>query len=159
MKKGDNTCAGNCVITGDFMIYIITLLIGAINSIMILFNGTLSSSYGNLSSSIIIHIVGLIGIILVLLITKTSFKLRRDIPLYLYSAGFIGIGTVLLTNISYANLGVSLHLALSLFGQTISSLLIDHFGLFGMKVTTFNKKKSIGLFLIVLGICIMTVYK
>jgi len=141
------------------MIYIITLLIGAINSIMILLNGTLSASYGNLSSSIVIHTVGLIGIIIVLLITKTRFKLNRGIPLYLYSAGFIGIGTVLLTNISYANLGVSLHLALSLFGQTVSSLIIDHFGLLGMKTTKFNPKKSVGLLLIVFGIVIMTVYK
>jgi transporter family-2 protein len=82
-------------------------------------------------------------------------KLPKGLPLYLYSAGFVGIGTVMLTNLSYLKLGVSLSLVLGLLGQTLFSLLTDHFGWLGMKQIKINPKKFIGLGIIGAGICIM----
>ncbi len=137
------------------MNYIISLIVGALTSIMIYFNGSLSDGYGNLLSTVLIHLVGLIAILLIMVITHSKMKLPKGLPLYLYSAGFVGIGTVMLTNISYIKLGVSLPLALGLLGQTIFSLLTDHFGFFGMKVVKINPKKLIGLGVIGIGICIM----
>lgn len=138
------------------MNYIISLIVGALTSIMIFFNGSLSNGYGNLMSTVLIHLVGLIAILLILLTTHSKMKLPKGLPLYLYSAGFVGIGTVMLTNLSYLKLGVSLPLALGLLGQTVFSLLIDHFGLFGMKVVKINPKKLIGLGIIGAGIFIMS---
>lgn len=138
------------------MNYIISLLVGALTSIMILFNGTLSDSYGNLASTILIHIVGLIAIILLIIIKKDKLNFGKKLPVLMYSAGFVGIGTVLLTNLSFMELGVSLTLALGLLGQSIFSLLIDHFGLFGIPVNKFEPKKIGGLALITLGIIVMT---
>ncbi len=140
------------------MNYLISLIIGAITSVMILQNGKLSDTYGNFASSIIIHIVGLLTIIPVLVLSKSKFKLKAGIPLYLYGAGFIGVATVLFTNLSFAALGVSLTQALGLLGQTVASIIIDHFGLMGMKPVKFKSKKSIGLFLISFGILIMAIY-
>ncbi len=140
------------------MNYLISLIIGAVTSIMILLNGTLSDAYGNYASSIIIHVVGLISIILVLFISKSKFRLQAGIPIYLYSAGLIGVATVLFTNLSFENLGVSLTQALGLLGQTIISLFLDHFGLMGIKPTKFKAKKLIGLFFIASGILVMTIY-
>ena len=137
------------------MNYIISLFVGALTSIMIFFNGSLSDIYGNPLSTVLIHLSGLIAIILILLLTKSRIKLPKGIPLYLYSAGFVGIGTVMLTNLSYLKLGVSLSLALGLLGQTLFSLLADHFGLLGMKRLKMNPKKLIGLGIIGIGICIM----
>ncbi|SHO44408.1 DMT family transporter [Anaerocolumna xylanovorans] len=138
------------------MNYIISLIVGALTSIMIFFNGSLSDGYGNLTSTVLIHLVGLIAILLTLLITRSKMKLPKGLPLYLYSAGFVGIGTVMLTNLSYLKLGVSLPLALGLLGQTVFSLLTDHFGLFGMKMVKINPKKLIGLGIIGIGIFIMS---
>ncbi|WP_251859640.1 DMT family transporter [Clostridium sp. Marseille-Q2269] len=137
---------------------LISAFIGALIAIMTLFNGTLSNTFENYTSSIIIHIVGLFSIIFVLLITKSKLKIQKDIPLYLYSAGAIGVFSVVFSNISFSKLGVSLTFALGLLGQSLSSIFIDHFGLLGMKVIKFKKKKSIGLLFIVLGIFIMTVF-
>jgi len=136
----------------------ISIFIGAIISVMILFNGTLSNALGNFNSSIIIHIVGLISIILVLIISKSKFKIQRGIPFYLYSAGAIGVFTVVFTNLSFAKLGISLTLALGLLGQSIFSIFIDHFGLLGMKVIKFKQKKYIGLLFISFGIFIMAIF-
>ncbi len=140
------------------MDYLISLITGAITSVMILLNGTLSNAYGNFATSIIIHVVGLISIVLVLVLSKSKFKLQTGSPLYLYSAGFIGIATVIFTNLSFVYLGVSLTQALGLLGQSVLSIIIDHFGLMGMKTIKFKPKKLIGLSLIVFGIFIMTIF-
>jgi bacterial/archaeal transporter family-2 protein len=131
---------------------------GALIAIMITFNGALSNAVGNYTSSIIIHVVGLISIILVLIISKSKINLQKNIPIYLYSAGAIGVFTVIFNNLSFSALGVSITLALGLLGQSLSSIIIDHFGIFGMKVIKFEKKKIIGLLLITLGILIMTIF-
>lgn len=154
------------------MNFLVSLFIGSITSIMILLNGTLSNALWNFTASILIHVVGLCTIILVLFIRKqqitrstitpcyneSNISLFKGIPWYLYSAGAIGVFTVLFNNLSFDQLGVSLTLALGLLGQTIISILIDHFGLFGLKKIKFNHKKYIGLFLISVGILIMTIY-
>ncbi|GAA0736336.1 DMT family transporter [Clostridium oceanicum] len=135
----------------------ISTFIGALIAIMILFNGTLTKTLGNYNSSIIIHIVGLFSIIFVLIITKSKMKIQKGIPLYLYSAGAIGVFSVVFTNLGFLHLGASLTISLGLLGQSITSILIDHFGLLKMKVIKFEKKKYIGLSFIILGIFIMTI--
>lgn len=136
----------------------ISTFIGALIAVMIMFNGALSNTTGNYTSLVIIHIVGLLSIALVLLLSKSKFKIHKGISLYLYSAGAIGVFTVLFNNLSFLTLGVSLTLALGLLGQSLLSIVIDHFGLFNMKVVKFDKKKIIGLVVISLGIFIMTVF-
>jgi len=137
---------------------ITSTFIGALIAIMILFNGTLSNALGNYTSSVIIHIVGLFCMIFILLISKSTVKLEKGIPLYLYSAGVIGVFTVLFNNLTFYKLGVSITLALGLLGQSLCSIVVDHFGLLGMKVVRFENKKYIGLFFIIFGIIIMTFF-
>ncbi len=133
-------------------------LIGVLIAIMLVFNGVLASNIGNYSSTVIIHIIGLIGISFVLIINKAKFDYYKDIPLHLYSAGAIGVFTVLFNNISFNHLGVSLTLALALLGQSFASVVIDHYGLLGMEVVKFKRDKILGLILISLGIVIMSLY-
>jgi transporter family-2 protein len=137
---------------------ILSFSIGALISIMIAINGVLSSSIGNYQSVVIIHIVGFITMILVLILNKARINFSKDIPLYLYSAGAIGVFTVLFNNIGFSVLGVSMPLALGLLGQSLTSIIIDHFGWLGMKVVKFDIKKSFGLLLITSGIIIMTIF-
>jgi transporter family-2 protein len=137
---------------------LISGFIGALIAVMILFNGALSSAAGNYKASVIIHITGLICIVLVLLMSKSKLKIKKGLPLYLYCAGAVGVFTVLFNNLSFKALGISIPLALGLLGQSFASMVIDHFGLFGLATVKFEKKKSIGLILIVLGILIMTVF-
>ncbi|MDM5155616.1 DMT family transporter [Bacillus sp. DX1.1] len=140
------------------MYNLLSVLIGAFIAIMIPLNGILSEITGNYTSSVMIHIVGLIAIIIVLLISKSKLRIQQGIPLYLYSAGAIGVFTVLFSNISFTSLGVSITIALGLLGQSVSSIIIDHFGLLGMKIVKFEKKKIIGLLLISSGIGVMTIF-
>ena len=140
------------------MYNLLSIFIGALIGIMVYFNGILSIYLGNYTSSVIVHLVGLIGIIIVLICTKSKLKFDRKLPLFLYSAGVIGVFTVLFSNIGFMSVGASLTIALSLLGQTISAIIIDHYGLLGVNDIKFNKKKLIGLSIIILCIVIMTIY-
>jgi bacterial/archaeal transporter family-2 protein len=131
--------------------------IGALIAVMIVLNGTLSKTTGNYTSSIIIHFTGLLCVILILIINRSKINFNRNLPIYLYSAGAIGVFTILFNNLSFSALGVSITLALGLLGQSLCSIIIDHFGLLGMKINKFDKKKYIGLGIIIIGIYVMTI--
>ena len=132
-----------------------TLFIGIIISIMVVFNGKLSNGLGTYSSLVIIHLIGFIGVLIILFYKKTKLSIRNNLPIYLYIAGAISVFTVMFNNLTYAALGVSLPLALGLLGQLLTSLAIDHYGFLDMPRIAFNKKKLIGLFIISLGIIVM----
>jgi transporter family-2 protein len=133
------------------------IFVGILVSAMVLFNGTLSQYFGNSTALILIHSVGLITISLYLLIKKESIRINRTIPFYLFLGGTIGVILVSFNNICFSTIGVSLTISLGLLGQTTMSLIVDHFGLFGLKKHSFNFNKLIGLFLIFSGIFIMTI--
>ena len=133
-------------------------VIGVLISIMMAFNGTLSKYTGNYLGSVIIHGVGLVGIILLLIITRSKLSIKKQAPLYLYSAGTIGVFTVVSNNMTFKTIGISLTIALGLLGQSFASIVIDHYGLLEMKTIKFKKKKILGLILISIGILIMTFY-
>lgn len=133
-------------------------LIGVLITIMLALNGTLSKNTNNYLSTVIIHLVGLICISCILSIKRIKFKLHKNIPIYLYSAGAIGVFTVLLNNLSFNYIGASLTLALGLLGQSVTSIVIDHYGLLGSEINKFKKQKLLGLIIIALGIVIMTLY-
>ncbi|MGX4599985.1 DMT family transporter [Faecalimicrobium sp. JNUCC 81] len=139
------------------MNYIISVFTGALLALMVSLNGTVGKASGNYASSVIIHIIGLVGIIIVLIATKSKIKNLKGIPFYMFTGGLIGVLTVIFSNISFAKLGVSLTISLGLFGQLITSIIIDHFGYFNLPVNKFNKKKIIGFVIIILGIFVMTI--
>ncbi len=137
---------------------LISTFIGALIALMIMINGTLSNTLGNYTSTVIIHIIGLIAIIMVLLASRQKFTINKNAPFHLYSAGAIGAFTILFNNLTFASLGVSLTLALGLLGQSAASIIIDHFGLLGMNVMKYQKKKLIGLLFIITGIVVMAAF-
>lgn len=140
------------------MFNILSIFIGSLIALMTSFNGLLSTYTGNYLSSIIIHLVGLISVTCIICIKKSKLTFQKSLPLYLYSAGIIGVFTVLFNNFTFIPLGATLTMALGLFGQTISSIIIDHFGLLETKISKFNYQKFIGLGFIVLGLIIMIIY-
>lgn len=131
--------------------------IGVLIALMVTFNGILAKQIGDYLSILIINLVGLIAISLILIIKNKKINLKKDIPIYFFSGGAIGVIMVFFNNISFNNLGVSLTLSLGLFGQSIAAVIIDHFGLLGMAKHRFNKKKTTGFILIFIGIFIMII--
>lgn len=138
------------------MYNILSLLIGMLIAIMVAFNGQLSSGIGNYFSLVVIHVLGYLALLIFMIVKKIKIPFKLTQPVWLYSAGTITVFTVMFNNLAYPVLGVSLPVALGLLGQTVTSLVFDHFGLLGMPVVKFNKKKIIGISIIICGVLIMT---
>jgi len=121
---------------------------------MIAVNGGLTTHYGVYTATVIIHIVGLILIVGVVAMKKERFFPAR-FPWFLYLGGAIGVLTTVYNNLSFGRISVSAILALGLFGQSVTGLVIDQYGFFGMQKHPFSKEKTIGLLLILAGIASM----
>lgn len=106
---------------------------------MLPLNGILSELIGKYTASVVIHLVGLIAVIFVLIINKHKIRFDKGIPLFIQCWSDWSIHCSF-NNISFSVLGASITIALSLLGQSIASIVIDHFGLLGMKVAKFEKK-------------------
>lgn len=137
------------------MYYFLSILAGLLTALMITFNGELTNVYGTYTASVIIHFVGLVFISIYMLYKKADFLPKKRLPLAYFLGGAIGVATTVFNNIAFGVLSVSAILALTLLGQSISSIVIDHFGLFGMQQERFNKKKLIGLSFVLIGIIII----
>lgn len=142
------------------MYYFLSVFAGSIIAIMIAINGILTLHYSIYLSTVIIHIVGLVIITLILIRHKENpapWK-NKQLPLFLYSGGLLGIATTVFNNAAFGKISMSAILAIVLLGQSVASIIIDHFGWLDMPYQPFNKKKLIGLSFIILGIVlIMTV--
>ncbi|MPM26501.1 hypothetical protein SDC9_73005 [bioreactor metagenome] len=136
----------------------LSLFTGILITLMVSLNGILSHRIGNYSSTLIVHLSGFIVISIFILYKKYKIDIKKSIPLALYSGGIIGVLTVIFNNISFNVLGASLTISIALLGQTLSSLIIDHYGLMKMKKVKFEKKKLLGVSFIMLGIYIMTFF-
>lgn len=132
------------------MYYLLSLLIGLLVTIMVVFNGELTSLNGVYISTVIIHFVGLFFMSILCIIKKIPLKTKK-LPILMYSGGAIGLITVLFNNLAFNKISVSALLALSLIGQAITSIIIDNYGLFNMPRQIFNKKKYVSLLFMIIG--------
>jgi transporter family-2 protein len=136
------------------MYYFLSLLTGILISVMVAFNGGLTKQYGVYSATVIVHITGLI-LISVLVLLKRERVFSKKHTWFLYLGGAIGVLTTVFNNMAFGRISISAILALGLFGQSITGLIIDQYGLFNMPKHPFSKRKYIGFFLILGGIVSM----
>lgn len=134
---------------------LLSIISGILIAYMNYINSQLGLAYGNYISIVIIHLIGLICLIP---ICFKKVKRIKGIPLWYYLGGGIGMLTVVFSNISIPTLGVTLQMAICLIGQTLASLIIDHFGLFGFAKYPINKNKIISLIFILVGTGVMIIW-
>lgn len=133
----------------------LALLSGVLIAVMVILNGDLTSVYGNYNATFIIHVVGVLFAFIFSKLRGQKLFSRKKLPLWFYSAGAIGIFTTLFNNYSFGKISLTSILALTLFGQTVFSLLIDNLGLFGMKKHPLQKSSFFGLLFSLAGIIVM----
>jgi len=134
---------------------ILAFVIGIIIALMVLANGSLSAVYGAYLSLIIIHSIGIMASLVLLISQKEKKKILHQGSIWIYLGGAAGMLTILFNNAAFGKITVTSILALSLLGQTLMSLIIDFFGLFGMKKQPISKTTIIGLMFSVIGIVVM----
>ncbi len=136
------------------MYYLLSLLAGMLISVMVVFNGGLNGRVGQTAALVIIHLAGLVFILLLMLIKGEKLRLKR-LPFYLYLGGMLGIMTTVFNNTAFGHISVSAMMALGLLGESVSSLLADHFGLLGLPKRPFRRQKLWGGLLALAGVVFM----
>ncbi|AOY75208.1 DMT family transporter [Clostridium formicaceticum] len=131
------------------------IIIGGLIAVMIHMNGTLASYTNTYFSSLIVHFIGALGVAVLLFIIEEEQNKELYFPSYYYLGGVLGALIIVLNNVSFKGLGVSITVALVFLGQMVTSICIDNFGMFRMKKIPFNKKRIPGIFLVFLGVIIM----
>jgi len=134
------------------MYLFLCLLSGVLLAMVITLNGSLTEYYGPWLATVVVHIVGTLGAYLVMKAMRQPHRPTEKIPLWMYSGGAIGILTTIFQSVAFARLGVTAILALSLFGQTVTSVVIDSFGIGGMEKRRVNKATVLGVLVSMCGI-------
>lgn len=138
------------------MIYLFVFIAGLLLACMQSFNGLLSNYIGSYGTSLIVHLIGALMLLLYLLIKKEKIKLY-PMPWYLYTAGIFGLLLVAFTSISVAAIGASLTTCLSITSQIFCSIVMDHTGAMGLKKMRFQKERIPCLILILFGLAILLI--
>lgn len=133
----------------------LALINGVLLAVMVFYNGMLSGVTGPYMSTLIYHVLGLILIVIISLAKKNKLSNFKKIPFVFFLPGILSVITILLNNICIPEIGITLTVGISLYGQLVMSALVEHFGLFGMPVNRFRREKLLGFSVISLGVILM----
>ena len=135
---------------------ILALLTGALIPIQAATNSMFSKSIGNpYITGLIVFIVGLVGMIIFIIISRTTVPAPSQFlsaPLSGYLGGLIVATYVVMITILVPKIGVGPAIGLIVTGQIICAVVIDHFGLFNVPVRTVSLTRFVGVILMISGI-------
>lgn len=134
--------------------YLLLLLAGGLQGVMVSLNGQLSNYYSPFAICFFVHGIALVLLLGYLLAKKTPLG-YRGAPWYVYLVGILGIVMVASTSWCTFRVGASVFLAISTAGQILSSQMIDQFGLFGMPVQRFRARQLPGYALLAAGVALV----
>ena len=83
------------------------------------------------------------------------FGTVAESPWWAWSGGLLGIFYLWATVVTSPRLGVAMTFGLVIAGQVVTSMLLDHFGLFGVPVHPASSARLIGILLVIAGVAVM----
>lgn len=130
-------------------------LSGVLIALMVMFNAILASRVGLGPAVALIHLVGLLTVLFLFRTSGRRLSITRGLPWHYYPYGLIGIGLTLSNTLCFGTLGVTLTLALGLFGQSVFSLVIDAAGFFGRPRRSVLRHELFGIVIIATGLVLV----
>ena len=83
---------------------------------------------------------------------KPGFAIFVQLPWYLWLGGFLGVYAISLSIYAAPRLGFLTLSGLIIFGQLVTSMVLDHFGLLGTEKTPVNWQRLLGGVVIFIGV-------
>lgn len=146
----------------DKIIWILlALLSGAVLPIQAGLNARLGGAAQNaVYASAISFIVGTIGLIAYIIVTRQTFSIAglKDAPAYLWLGGLLGAIYVTAIVLLFPKLGPGLTFGLVVAGQMVVSVLLDHYNVLVAHPSPITFMKVLGIVLIVAGVVIIRKY-
>ncbi len=138
--------------------FIFALIAGITMALQGSLNSALGKVVGLLESTFIVHVIGTVALVILLFLFQLG---RGDLgrfnqaPWYTYLGGLLGVLIIYAVVASIPKLGVAVATTLIIVGQVATALVIDHFGLFGLKTVPFTWWKLLGLVFLATGAKLM----
>lgn len=137
------------------MSYLLLLLGGACQGLMVSLDGILAGHLTLLEVCFLVHGIGAALLLLYIFLRGGGRIQLAGAPLYVYFVGFMGVALVASSSFCSNLVGAALTMAVSVFGQMIASALVDHYGLFGVPVVRWRWKRLPPYLLILAGLGLM----
>jgi len=144
-------------ISAQLLLFIpLTLGIGIALTIQTALNSQLREYLNSpLQSALLSFLVGTILLAILVFfqpVEKPSFATFVQLPWYLWLGGFLGVYAISLSIYAAPKLGFLTLSGLIIFGQLITSMILDHFGLLGTEKTPINWQRLLGGVVIFIGV-------
>jgi len=116
-------------------------------------NARLAEKTGFLQAATVSFAVGtLILLVISLSSGQGSFRRIPDADWWQLTGGLFGAFFVTMTIVGVPRIGITAVLALTIVSQLISGLVMDHYGLFGMRGIPIDYKRMFGVTLLLAGV-------
>jgi transporter family-2 protein len=105
--------------------------------------------------------VGTLGLLIYALILRIPWPPVGTIsryPWWIWSGGLLGAFLVVSTIVLAPRLGAASMVSLVVAGQMMASVILDHFGLLGYEVHSFNVLRLIGIMMLVGGVVLVKTF-
>ncbi|WP_456023614.1 DMT family transporter [Pseudomonas protegens] len=106
-------------------------------------------------ASLLVSVLVLLPVILALRLPLPSLTFISKAPLWMWAGGAFGVCFVALAVVLLPKLGASGFVALALAGQVIASMVLDHFGLFGLVEKQLTVSRIFGAVLLIAGVVLI----
>ena len=137
------------------LFYLLPVFAGVAITIQSGVNSQLRTSIQHpLMAAFISFVVGTIALAILLIFSKETIpglSQFSSVNWYKYTGGLLGAFVVTVTLISVAQIGAGNMFVLIVAGQLITAVLMDHFGVLGMKPNLVSLQKFFGICLLVAG--------
>ncbi|PVX39806.1 transporter family-2 protein [Pasteurella langaaensis DSM 22999] len=141
-----------------FLLIIIVILAGMGLSVEAGLLSALSQNVGNLWATFSIFSVGtVLTFLLMLFFAPRKVPSLLSQPNWTLTGGILGPMYVVILALITPKIGIAMAMIGVLFGQVAKSLLIDHFGWFGMPRLQVDKKRVVALFFIIIALMLMII--
>lgn len=119
-------------------------------------NARLAEKTGYLQAATISFAVGTL-VLLFLSLASSQGSLRRasEADWWQLSGGLFGAFFVTMTIVGVPRIGTTAVLALTIVSQLAAGLVLDHFGLFGMRGIPIDFKRALGVVLLLIGVTLI----
>ncbi|MGB9438865.1 MAG: DMT family transporter [Desulfobacterales bacterium] len=133
---------------------VLAFTMGLIMSIYLPMNSSVAKYMGSsITANVIFFIVALLTSALIFLLSGqfNTISHLKDVPVFLYSAGFVSAFVVLGTTFLIPHIGARKFFILLITGQILMAIVVSHFGILESPKDPINMQKMIGAVLVLSG--------
>jgi transporter family-2 protein len=141
---------------GAVVLWVVAILTGSLGAVQTAVNGRLGAVMGSaLAAALVSFLVGTVGLALINLVTRQRIQRPGRMPPWLLTGGLLGAGFVLVNAYNAPILGTSLAISITLLGQVVCGLVLDHGGRLGLARRPATPLRLLGAVLVLVGVALV----